>query len=80
MSASACSSGMTAAYFCAMSNRLASCGPSARSPQQSDTTSGRKPACMASTTLARTQPLVTQPATTSVCTPRCASHGANMVP
>ena len=35
---------------------------------------------MASTTLARTQPLVVQPATSRVCTPRCASHAASMVP
>src|SRR5690606_33632302 len=63
---SASSRVMTVAYFCSMSNRLASCGPMARSPTQSDSTSGRKPYCMASTTLARTQPLVTAPATTKV--------------
>ena len=34
------------------------------------TTTGAKPQHIASTTLARTQPLVTQPATTSVRTPR----------
>src|SRR5690606_30592636 len=63
---SASSRGMTVAYFCSMSNRLASCGARARSPTQSDTTSGRKPNCIASTTLARTQPLVVVPAITSV--------------
>ena len=34
------SSGCTSAYFCCMSKRLASCGPIARSPTQSETTSG----------------------------------------
>src|SRR5471032_1080215 len=71
---------MTAAYFCCMSKRFASCGPTARSPTQLDTTSGRKPCDIASTTLARTHPLVTAPATINVCTARCDNHGASCVP
>src|SRR5260370_30988561 len=77
---SASSSVMTAAYFCCMSKRFASCGPIARSPTQSETTSGRKPCDIASTTLARTHPLVTAPATINVCTARCDNHGASCVP
>ena len=46
-------------------------GSSARSPTQSDSTSGRKPADIASTTLARTHPLVVALATSSV-SPRAA--------
>src|SRR5574343_2026737 len=78
--ASASSRDMTAAYFCCMSKRLAMCGGRARSPTQSESTSGRNPADIASTTLARTQPLVVAPATNSVCTPFCVSPCASMVP
>ena len=45
-----------------MSNRLASCGPIARSPDAiGDDQRGRNPSDMASTTLARTQPLGDRP-------------------
>src|SRR5687768_18225804 len=57
------------AYFCPMSNRFARCGSKARSPTQSVTTTGRKFRLIASTTVARTQPLVVQPATTTVSMP-----------
>ena len=53
-----------------MSNRLASCGPSARSPTQSTATMVRKSFCKLSITVARTQPDVVQPATISVSTRR----------
>src|SRR5438128_2563790 len=53
---------MRSAYFLPMSNRLAACGSSARSPTQSETTIGRRPWHIASSTLARTHPLVVQPA------------------
>ena len=63
-----------------MSKRLAACGPVARSPTQSLSTSGRKFQLIASTTVARTQPLVVQPVTTSESTPRPTSQLARSVP
>jgi len=61
-------SSITSPYLAWMSKRLARCGPSARSPTQSAGTSTSKPDCTASTTLARTHPLVVAPQI-STCPP-----------
>lgn len=52
-----------------MSNRFASCGPRARSTQQSGTTNVVNPCCTESTTEARTHPEVVAPSTIAVSTP-----------
>ncbi len=52
----------------------------ARSPTQSVTQTVRKLCCIESTTVARTQPEVVQPATTSVSARRKASQPARPVP
>src|SRR5438093_13048720 len=60
--------GTTSPYLEPISKRLASCGSWARSPTASSGTIGRNPCASASITVARTQPLVVQPVTTSVST------------
>src|SRR5215469_18522721 len=78
--ASASDNGTTSPYLLSMSKRLASCGSCARSPTASSGTIGRKPCASASITVARTHPLVVQPVTTTVSTPRETSVGASGVP
>src|SRR5262249_38518134 len=63
------SSESTSAYLESMSKMFESWGPVARSPTHSAGTIVRKPQEIASTTLARTQPLVTQPVTIKESTP-----------
>ncbi|MNC53432.1 hypothetical protein D3C75_1028400 [compost metagenome] len=70
----------TSPYLLSMSNRFASCGAGWRSPTHSRTTMVRKPCCSASTALARMQPLVEQPASTTVSIPCACSSGARLVP
>src|SRR5690606_21368378 len=61
--------GSTSAYLLAMSKRLTACGTVPRSNTASCGTTARKPNETPSTTVARTQPLVVHPVTTSVSTP-----------
>ena len=61
-----------------MSKRFASCGPSARSPTQSDATTSRKFELIASIAVARTQPLVVQPTRTMVSTPFDKQHAGKV--
>ncbi|GDY51165.1 hypothetical protein SVIO_017880 [Streptomyces violaceusniger] len=63
-----------------MSKSAASAGPSARSPTQARGTSTGKPDWTASTTVARTQPLVVAPHTTTVSRPRPVRVAARLVP
>src|SRR3712207_2987004 len=63
-----------------MSNRFASCGPAARSAQQSVTTNVGNPAWTESTTEARTQPDVVAPHTSTVSTRAATSIAATEVP
>src|SRR3712207_5702512 len=62
-----------------MSNRFASCGPAARSAQQSVTTNVGNPAWTESTTEARTQPDVVAPHTSTVSTRAATSTAATGV-
>ena len=71
---------MTSPYFALMSKRLASCGPSWRSPTHSRMTMGRKPFCTASTADARMQPDVVQPVISTVSTPMAVRVAASEVP
>ena len=68
------------AYFCPISKRFASCGPAARSPTQSDSTTVLKLWAIASITLALTHPLVVHPAITRLSIPRAVRTAASEVP
>src|SRR6516162_10513329 len=78
--ASASDTGTTSPYLLSISNRLASCGSCARSPTASSGIIGRNPYDSASTTVARTHPLVVHPVTITVSTPRETSVEASGVP
>src|SRR5690606_7003941 len=67
--ASVSSTEITSAYFSAMSYRLAKCGLSCLSATHSSGTMVRKLRCRLSSTVARTQPEVEPPVTTTVSTP-----------
>src|SRR5690606_37926782 len=70
----------TSAYFASMSNRLALCGSGWRSPQASAITMVRKPCDIASTQVARTQPLVETPPSNTLSMPSAVSVEASEVP
>src|SRR3954447_20904252 len=79
-SASASSTPTTSPYFASMSNSAASCGPGWRSATASRGPTTRYACCRASTTVARTQPDVDAPVTTTVSAPWAASIAASGVP
>lgn len=70
----------TSTYLAWRSNRFASCGPGARSPQASRMTNGAKPCWIASNALARTQPEVEKPVMPSVSMRSAVSVAARLVP
>src|SRR5690606_15267134 len=70
----------TSAYFASMSNRFARWGSGWRSPQASAITAVRKPCDIASTHVARTQPLVETPVSSTLSMPSAVSVEASDVP
>src|SRR5471032_337013 len=70
----------TSPYLLSMSNRFASWGAEWRSPTHSRTTMVLNPCCTASTAVARMQPLVEQPASTTVSMPWACNIDARLVP
>src|SRR5262249_47671611 len=78
--ASASSTDTTSAYFAWMSKRLFSCGACARSPTHSRGTIVGQPYCSRSIAVARMQPLVVAPQSTTESTPCVSRIDARFVP
>lgn len=74
------STSITSPYLESMSNRLTRCVRRTRSATHWRGTMTRKPADTASTTVARTQPLVELPVTTTVSTPHLVRYECKCVP